>query len=99
MAAVGNGLTVTVALVTAVQPAALVTVTLYVVVVAGLTLIVAEVKPVLQVYVAPPVAVKAVLFPAQMDKLPLMDAVGAGETVTVALVTEVHPVALLTVTV
>jgi hypothetical protein len=55
-------LTVTVALAVAVQPVvALVTVTIYVVVTAGLTVNEAVVAPVFQVYVPPPVAVNTLL--------------------------------------
>ena len=66
IAAAGNGLTVMVVLAVAVHPFALVTVTVYVVVPAGVTVIAEVVAPVLHAYVPPPLAVSKADAPAQM---------------------------------
>ena len=67
----------------AVQFALLDTMTLNAPSVKGLTLMEAVVWPLFQRYVSPPLAFSAVLWPAQMLRLPLMRAVGFGLTVTV----------------
>jgi hypothetical protein len=88
----GNGLTVTVAIAVPVQPA-VVPVTVYVVVTAGVAsavLIPEEVAPADHVYVAAPPADKLAVCPAQMvGELTVMDIAAA--TVTVATAEEVHP--------
>ena len=96
----GNWFTVTVltALV-ALQPFA-VTVTLYDVVLVGVTVIEALVAPVLHKYVVPALAVNVVLVPAHTVVVPLIVAVGNGVTViAVALDVVEHPVLFVTVTV
>ena len=98
--AVGNGLTVTVALAVAVQPFALVTVTVKVVVEVGEPVMAAVVAPVDQLYDVPPLAVKVVGVPSQMvAEAGVILAVGVGLTVTVVLVVAVQPFASVTVTV
>lgn len=52
-----------------------------------------------QEYVPPPEAVSVVMFPAQIEVLPEMLAVGTEFTVTFAVATLVQPAALVTVTV
>jgi hypothetical protein len=79
---VGGITTETVLLVVALQPAAVVTVTSYVVFEAGLTVIGFTVWVVLHKYVAPPVAVNVAVPPAQIEAL-LTPATGKGLTVTV----------------
>jgi len=97
---VGKAFTVTVALVLAVHPAALVTVTVYVVVVAGFIVIADVVAPVLQLYPVPPLAMSVVLSPSQiLAEAGAIEGVGKAFTVTVAPVLAVHPAALVTVTV
>jgi hypothetical protein len=88
--AVGKALTVNVLVATAVQPAAFVTVTVYVPVV--LTVMAAVVAVVLHKYVPPPLAVKVVLSPEQMELLPLIKAVGKLFTTIVPVAfTDPHP--------
>jgi hypothetical protein len=94
----GIGFTVTVAVATAAQPFALVTVTVYGVVAAGLTVMAAVAAPLLQAYVPPPDAVNIVEAPAQITVLPVIVAVGSGFTTTVAVATAVQPVAFVTTT-
>jgi hypothetical protein len=97
--AVGNGLTVTACAAVAVQLLPFVTVTVYVVFTEGVTVMAAVVAPLLQEYVPPPAAVKVVLAPLQITDVPVMLAVGNGLTVTVLVAVDVHPLALVTVTV
>jgi hypothetical protein len=100
--AAGSGLTVMVELTEAEQSVAgLVTVTVYVVVTAGLTVMAAVASPVFQAYVPPPEAVITLVPPAQMVgwEAPAV-AVGSGLTVTVVLaVLEQRVAAFVTVTV
>jgi len=96
----GPGVTVTVVLQELLQPFALVTVTVYVVVTVGLTVIAAVVAPVLQRNDVPPVAVSVDGPPAQTVGLDgVMLHTGAGVTVTVNEHELVHPLASETVTV
>jgi hypothetical protein len=92
------GSTVTVTFVLSLQ-LPLETTTLYVVVEAGLTLIVALVEPVLHLYVLPPAAVSAVEEPAQTVSLPLTEATSELLTVTVTFVVSAQPAALVPITV
>ena len=93
----GGGFTVSVLLQELVQPAALVTVTLYVPAAVRL-LIVALVAPVDHLYVLPPVAVKLAELPTQIVLLPSILQLGGGLTVSVLLQELVHPAPLVTVT-
>src|SRR5689334_17176667 len=97
----GSGFTVTVVEHELVHPCALVTVTVYVVVEVGLTVIAAVVAPVLQRNDVPPDAVKVVDPPTQIDGLlGVMLHTGTGLTTIVAEQDDVHPFApLVTVTV
>jgi hypothetical protein len=96
----GSGFTVTVVEQELVHPAALVTVTVYVVVTVGLTVIVAVVAPVLQRNDVPPDAVIVFEPPGQMAGLTqTMLHTGSGFTVTVFEHELLHPAALVTVTV
>ena len=79
----GRLLTTTDLVAVLVQPAALVTVTVYVVFVKGLTVIEAVDTPVLQAYVPPPEAVRVILEPIQTSEGPLIEADGRLLTVTV----------------
>jgi hypothetical protein len=105
--AVGKLITVSVLFDVAEHPAVLVTVTVYVVVEAGLGEIDAVVAPVDQAYVPPPVAVKVALAPEQIvPSLLVVPEVStaeilvvAEETVTVELAVPVQPFAFETVTV
>jgi hypothetical protein len=97
--AVGFELTVTVAETDLVQPPVPVTVTVYVVLTVGLTVIAAVVAPVFQEYVVPPLAVSVVLAPLQIVVVPAMAALGNGLTVTAAEAVAVQPKELVTVTV
>jgi hypothetical protein len=90
------GLTVTVALDVLVHPL-FVTVTVYVVVVVGATVIAAVVALVLHKYVPPPVAVNVVFSLRQIFKSPVMVTTGFGLTVTVREVDTAQPL-LVTVT-
>jgi hypothetical protein len=97
---VGAGFTVTVAEHELVHPLALVTVTVYVVVVAGLTVIEAVVAALLQRNEVPPDAVNVEEPPTQIEGLfGVMLQVGPGFTVTVVEQELVHPFASVTVTV
>jgi len=88
---VGSTLTVTVPLVVAEHPDALVAVTEYVVVDAGVIVIAAVVAPVLHTNVHPAaVAVRVALEPAQMVELVAVG-VGLVELVIVELADAVHP--------
>ena len=98
MAAVGSGFTVTVCDATAVQPLASVTVTLYAVVLAGDTVMLAVVAPVFHSYPEPPLAVRVVFSPSQMMVSPVMAAFGSGFTVTIRLAASVQPLPSVTVT-
>jgi|ERR1041385_1799934 uncharacterized protein (DUF169 family) len=97
----GNGLTVTVVAHELVQPNAFVTVTVYVVVVVGATVMEAVVAPVLQRKELPPDAVIVAESPMQTAGLEgAMLHTGFSFTITVAEQEEVHPlVPLVTVTV
>ena len=64
----------------AVQPAALVTVTRYVVLVVGDTVVAAVVAPFDQEYVPPPEAVRVVLEPLHIGDVPVMLATGSALT-------------------
>jgi hypothetical protein len=76
-----------------------VTVTVYIVVICGLTTLIWEVTPLLQEYVNPPEAVSVVLTPAHIVVFPLIDAVGRLFTVTVAVSVSVQLLPSVTVTV
>ena len=96
---VGRGFTVTVTDVVPVHPAALVPVTVYVVVEAGDTTSGLLVDPVLHKYVFAPAPVSVELSPIQIaagDALAVT--VGSGFTVTVTNAVPVHPAALVPVT-
>jgi hypothetical protein len=96
---VGIGFTVTVIELVDVQPAALVPVTVYVVVASGVNAIPLLIPP-LQTYVAAPPPLSVVLLPAQSGfKDALAVTVGIGLTLTVIELVEVHPAALVPVTV
>src|SRR5436190_744308 len=96
----GNGLTVTVVEHELVHPLPLVTVTVYVVVTVGRTVIVAVIAPVLQRKDVPPDAVNVVEPPTQIAGVAgVMLHGGSGFTVTVVEHELVHPFALVTVTV
>jgi hypothetical protein len=82
MLAVGKELTVTTWLAVAEQLLEFVTVTVYVALAVGLTVMAAVVAPVLHEYVPPPAAVNVVLPPLQITDVPVMLAVGNGLTVT-----------------
>ena len=98
MAGFGNGLTVTVTDVAAEQPLASVTVTEYVVVAVGLTVMEAVDCPLLQLYEEPPEAVMVVDSPLQITLSPVMAGFGNGLTVTVTDVAAEQPLASVTVT-
>ena len=98
MAGFGNGLTVTVTEVAAEQPLASVTVTEYVVVAVGLTVMEAVDCPLLQLYEEPPEAVRVVDSILQMTLSPVMAGFGNGLTVTVTDVAAEQPLASVTVT-
>jgi hypothetical protein len=97
---VGNGFTVTVTVAVPVHPAVLVPVTVYVVVALGVTVMLAAMSPVLQLYVFAPLAVSSELSPLHIAA-GLADAVtvGNGFTVTLTVAVPVHPSALVPVTV
>ena len=97
--AVGTALTVTVTLSVDVQLDPLVTVTVYVLLVVGDTVVVAAVAPVLHAYVPPPVAVNVVDLPLHIVALVPASAVGTALTVTVTLSVDVQLDPLVTVTV
>ena len=80
---VGNAFTVTILVDDAEQPAALVPVAVYVLVVPGVTLITAVVALLLHRYVMPPDAVSVVDAPAQMVFVPVIVIVGNALTVTI----------------
>src|SRR5258705_11323867 len=99
MVQVGPGVTVTVAEQELVQPLASVTVTVYVVVTAGFTVIEAVVADVLQRHDTPPDAVSVDEPPTQIAGLELvMLHTGAGLTTIVVEHELVQPLASLTVT-
>src|SRR5215213_8683687 len=101
MAHTGSGFTVTVVEHELVHPCALVTVTVYVVVEVGLTVIAAVVAPLLQRNDVPPDAVSVDEPPMQIDGLEgVMLHTGTGLTTTVVEQDDVHPLSpLVTVTV
>ena len=82
-----------------VQPAALLTLTVYEVFAVGLTVMAAVVAPVLHKYELPVDAVNVVEPPLQIDVFPEMEGVGFALTVTEVLADDaLHPFALKTVT-
>ena len=93
---VGNAFTVTVPEAVAVQPAALVAVTVYVPAVEVVIDVVTA--PVLHEYEVPPVAASVAVAPAHMAGL-FTVGVGSAFTVTVPAAVAVHPAALVAVTV
>jgi hypothetical protein len=96
---VGIGFTVTVIELVDVHPAALVPVTVYVVVASGVNAT-PLLTPPLQTYVAAPPPLSVVLFPSQSGfKDAAAVTVGIGFTVTVIELVDVHPAALVPVTV
>jgi hypothetical protein len=102
---VGKGFTVTVTVAVFVHPAAVVPVTVYVVVTVGFAVTVAPVVELRLVagaheYVLAPLAVSVVLLPEQMEgAFGLMVIVGKGFTVTVTVAVPVHPDDVVPVTV
>jgi len=98
MLAVGFVFTVKVLESVSVQPLAFVTVTEYVVVEEGETVMLAVVAPLLHEYVPPPLAVNVALCPTQMGAGLLIEAAGAEFTVTEREAVAVHPFASVTVT-
>jgi hypothetical protein len=98
---VGNGFTVTLTVAVPVHPAALVPVTVYVVVALGVTVLLAPVpNPPDQLYVLAPLAVNTELAPLHIaDGLADAVTVGNGFTVTLTVAVPVHPAALVPVTV
>ena len=100
MDGVGNELTVTNRLAVAEQLAALVTVTVYVVVVVGDTEMAAVVAELFQLYEVPPLAVKVALAPLQIVTVAgAIAAVGLLFTVTKRLAVALQLLASVTVTV
>jgi hypothetical protein len=100
MEAVGSVFTVTDAVSVSVQPLASVTVTVYEVVLPGVTITAADVpSELLQLNEVPPLAVSVVLPPAQITCVPLIKAVGSVFTVTEVASESVQPLASVTVTV
>ena len=97
---VGMGLTITSIVAVLLQPAPDDPVTVYVVVVDGLTLILVPEAPVLQLYVVAPFPVKVELLPKQiLLGVAVILTVGTEETVTVTEAVFVQPAALVPVTV
>jgi hypothetical protein len=105
---IGSGFTVIVVAVVVSQPSEFVTVTVYVVVVAGDSVIAAVASPVSHAYEVPPDAVITTLAPSQIVPSLLVtpdvsaivtDGVGSAFTVIIVEVAEVHPSELVTVTV
>jgi hypothetical protein len=99
MTTMGNAFTVTNCVLVDVHPLAFVTVTVYVVLALGLTLMATVVAVVDHTYDVPPLAVNVVLWPLQIVVVPVIAGVGKAFTVTVLLVVAVHPFAFVTVTV
>jgi hypothetical protein len=97
--AVGFGFTVSTFDAVPVQPLVLVTVTVYVVVTRGATLMTEVVAPILHTYVPPPLAVRLVLVPEHIAFTPLICAAAVELTVTVRLALFIHPFVLVAVTV
>jgi hypothetical protein len=96
----GAGFTVTVPLAVAVQPTALVPVTVYVVVEPGETVMPAVPAPVLHEYTAAPEAVKLVFCPGQFEVGETdTETVGTALIFTVADAVDVQPAAVVPVTV
>lgn len=93
----GKAFNVISCLVEAVQLLASVTVTVYVVLLVGLTLVLGEVDPVFQEYEFPPLAVNVVDCPLHIGLFPLIPAVGFGLTVTDIVLLAVQPFASVTV--
>jgi len=95
----GNGFTVTLTVAVPVHPAVFVPVTVYVVVELGVTVMLAVLPPVLQLYVFAPLAVNIELAPLHIAA-GLADAVtdGIGFTVTLTVAVPVHPSAVVPVT-
>ena len=81
---VGIGSTITISVVSFIQPLVL-TATVYVVVAAGDTFKLDVVVPVFQLYVPPPEAVRIVLLPLQTESFPVITALGIGFTFTEAV--------------
>jgi hypothetical protein len=94
----GKGSTVIIFCAVPWQPLASVAVTLYVVVLAGVTVIDDVVAPLLQMYVTPPVAVNITLPPVHTVDGPDMLMVGNGCTVTVFCAVPWQPLASVAVT-
>ena len=102
IAHVGAGFTVTVVVQVPLHPLASLTVTVYVVVDVGLTVIEAVVAPVLQRNDVPPAAVSVAEPPVQIDEseLTMLQDIGSTLKITVAVAELVHPLAgFVTVTV
>ena len=66
---------------------------------AGVTVIGAVVSVVFQIYELPPLAVKMVLSPLTIDRIPAIVAVGCGIIVMVLLLVSVQPLMSVTVTI
>ena len=99
MTAVGFGFTVRTFDAVPVQPLVLVTVTVYVVVIKGATLMTDVVAPVFHTYVPPPLAVRLVLVPEHIALTPVICALAVELTVTVREAVFVHPLLFVAVTV
>ena len=96
--AFGNAFTVTVEIAAAVHPFAAVTVTVYIVVAAGLTVMDAVVAPVFHPYVPPPDAVIVALCPVQMFAFPEKAITGRAFTFITDDALFVHPFPSVTTT-
>jgi len=96
----GNGFTVTLTVAVPVHPAVVVPVTEYVVVELGVTVMLAVLPPVFQLYVFAPLAVNTEVAPLHIAA-GLADALtdGNGFTVTLTVAVPVHPAVLVPVTV
>jgi hypothetical protein len=102
IAHIGAGVTLTVVVQTPLHPLALVTVTVYVVVEVGLTVMEAVVAPVLQRNDVPPAAVSVAEPPIQIEESDdvMLHDIGTTLKITVAVAELVHPfVGFVTVTV
>lgn len=99
METTGSGFTIRLCVAVATQPLSLVTVTVYKVVMAGDTMILGVVSPVLQLYDPPPDPVSVAVAPTQIEAGPEILALGSGLTLMVTDAEEVHPSILVTVTV
>ena len=96
----GNGFTVTLTVAVPVHPAVFVPVTVYVVVPLGVTVMLAVLPPVFQLYVFAPLAVNTDVAPLHIAAgLAVAVTDGNGFTVTLTVAVPVHPAVLVPVTV